>query len=129
MNWASGFWLVGQIFAEFGNPLFILSQFVTLFAVGWILGAARLRTNSLWLSIGLHCGWVFGLKLFSKLTLIPVSLQKGEHLPWVGRDLKEGLVPLVFVGLTGVIVFLWLRKSMAKTVDSELLAEKEYKVT
>ncbi|MFT4546453.1 MAG: membrane protease YdiL (CAAX protease family) [Verrucomicrobiales bacterium] len=129
VDWGSGFWMVGQIFKEFGNPLFILSQFVTLFAVGWILGVARLRTNSLWLSIGLHCGWVFGLKFFSKLTLIPVALQRGEYLPWVGRDLKEGLVPLVFVIITGVIVFTWLRKSGMKPPDSDLIAENEYKVT
>ena len=122
VTWGSGFWIVGKIFAEFGNPLFILSQFVTLFAVGWILGVARLRTNSLWLSIGLHCGWVFGLKLFSKLTTIPPKLHKGEYLPWVGRDLKEGLVPLLFVVLTGLIVFFWLRRWGSRPHDSELLA-------
>ncbi len=122
VTWGSGFWIVGKIFAEFGNPLFILSQFITLFAVGWILGVARMRTNSLWLSIGLHCGWVFGLKLFSKLTTIPVKLQKGEHLPWVGRDLKEGLVPLCFVALTGAIVFFWLRRWGSRPHDPELLA-------
>ena len=81
-----------------------------------------MRTNSLWLSIGLHCGWVFGLKLFSKLTTIPPKLQKGEYLPWVGRDLKEGLVPLLFVALTGLIVFFWLRRWGSRPHDSELLA-------
>jgi membrane protease YdiL (CAAX protease family) len=125
VSWGSGFWIVGQIFAKFGNPLFILSEFITLFAVAWILGVARLRTNSLWLSIGLHCGWVFGLKLFSKLTWIPVKLQKGGYLPWVGRDLKEGLVPLVFVTLTGVIVFFWLKRSQLQPPPQNLIAESD----
>lgn len=125
VTWGSGFWIVGQIFAKFGNPLFLLSEFFTLFAVGWVLGVARLRTNSLWLSIGLHCGWVFGLKLFSKLTWIPKKLQDGGHLPWVGRDLKEGLVPLVFVALTGVIVFAWLRKYQSQSPQSNLIEEEE----
>ena len=125
VTWGSGFWLVGQIFAKFGNPIFIMSQFATLFAVGWILGVARMRTNSLWLSIGLHCGWVFGLKFYSKLTWIPADLQRGEFLPWAGRDLKEGLVPLVFVAITGAVVFFWLRKSQSRPPDSELIAEAE----
>ena len=120
VTWGSGFWMVGQIFAKFGNPIFILSQFVTLFAVGWILGVARLRTNSLWLPIGLHCGWVFGLKFYSELTWIPVKLQRGGYLPWAGRDLKEGLVPLVFVAATGAVVFLWLSKSQQRPEESEL---------
>ncbi len=122
VTWGSGFWMVGQVFAKFGNPLFILSEFATLFAVGWILGVARLRTDSLWLSIGLHGGWVFGLKLYSELTWIPVKLQKGAYLPWAGRDLKEGLIPLGFVVLTGVIVFAWLRRAQSRPLNSELIA-------
>jgi hypothetical protein len=66
---------------------------------------------------------VFGLKFYSKLTWIPVDLQRGAYLPWAGRDLKEGLVPLVFVVLTGVIVFAWLRRSHSRPVDAELIAE------
>lgn len=122
VTWGSGFWMVGQVFSKFGNPVFILSQFATLFAVGWILGLARLRTDSLWLSIGLHGGWVFGLKFYSELTWIPVELQRGGYLPWAGRDLKEGLVPLLFVILTGVIVFSWLRRSGSRPLNSELIA-------
>lgn len=122
VTWGSGFWMVGQVFAKFGNPVFILSEFATLFAVGWILGVARLRTDSLWLSIGLHGGWVFGLKLYSELTWIPVELQRGAYLPWAGRDLKEGLIPLAFVVLTGVIVFAWLRRSQSIAQDSDLIA-------
>jgi len=129
VTWASGYWMVGQILTKFGMPLFLLSEFVTLFAVGWILGTARLRTDSLWLPIGLHCGWVFGLKLFSKLTWIPQKLQDGDHLPWVGRDLKEGLVPLVFVALTGGIVFAWLRRSRSHQPSPEPIAGAEQEGT
>jgi membrane protease YdiL (CAAX protease family) len=110
VNWGTGFWLIGQIFAQFGNPIFIAAEFTTLFAVGWILGVARLKTQSLWLSVGLHAGWVFSLKIYTELSDIPRALRNGDSLPWVGTDLKVGVVPLVVVALTGVVVFFWLKR-------------------
>jgi membrane protease YdiL (CAAX protease family) len=114
-QWGTGFWMVGQIFAQFGNPIFIAAEFTTLFAVGWILGMARLRTRSLWLSFGLHAGWIFSLKLYTDLTKLTPKLRRGEFLPWVGTDLKVGVVPLVVVVLTGVVVFFLIRKKPDKT--------------
>jgi membrane protease YdiL (CAAX protease family) len=108
VTWGTGFWLVGEIFVQFGNPIFILSEFATLFAVGWVLGLARLRTGALWASIGLHGGWIFGLKFYSAMTRKETPVE--ETLPWIGRNLKEGLVPLVVVILTGVVVWWWLRQ-------------------
>lgn len=64
----SGFWLIGQIFAKFGNPVFLVAEFATLFAVGLVLGYTRLKTSSLWLAIGLHAGWVFGIKFYAVMT-------------------------------------------------------------
>ncbi|MEM7146772.1 MAG: CPBP family intramembrane glutamic endopeptidase, partial [Verrucomicrobiota bacterium] len=112
VTWWTGFWLVGQIFVQFGNPLFVLSEFATLFAVGWVLGLARLWTGALWVSIGLHAGWIFGLKFYSGMTrgAVPVA----ETLPWVGGNLKEGLVPLVVVSVTGVVVWWWVRKGQPR---------------
>ena len=107
VTWGTGFWLVGQIFVQFGNPLFVVAEFATLFAVGWVLGMARLQTGALWASIGLHAGWIFGLKFFSAMTRKASPVE--ETLPWIGRNLKEGLVPLAVVTLTGVVVWWWLR--------------------
>ncbi|MEM8955497.1 MAG: CPBP family glutamic-type intramembrane protease [Verrucomicrobiota bacterium] len=122
--WWTGFWLVGQIFVQFGNPLFVLAEFATLFAVGWVLGLARLWTGALWASIGLHAGWIFGLKFYSGMTkgAAPVA----ETLPWVGASLKEGLVPFVVVTLTGVVVWWWVgRKKPRMDADPSLLREQE----
>jgi len=113
VGWGTGFWLIGQIFARFGNPVFIAAEFATLFAVGWVLGMARLRTHSLWLAIGLHAGWVFSLKLFAECTKLTPRLRRGEYLPWVGTDLKVGIVPLLVVALTGVVVFFLIRNGRA----------------
>jgi hypothetical protein len=52
----------------FGDVQFLLAEFATLFAVGWVLAQVRMQTGALWAGIGLHGGWVFGLKYFSALT-------------------------------------------------------------
>ncbi len=96
ITWASGFVVLGQIALGFSDIQFLLAEFATLAAVGWALTQARLQTGALWGSIGLHAGWVFGLKWFSGLTLH----LKG-WLPWIGPNLKVGLVPLVMVLFTG----------------------------
>lgn len=105
----SGFWMVGQIFARFGNPVFIAAEFATLFAVGAVLAWSRLRTGSLWLGIGLHAGWVFALKLFNHHTYVPKPFGPDLVLPYAGADLKVGLIPLVTVCLTGVLAAIALR--------------------
>ncbi|MEO0444556.1 MAG: CPBP family intramembrane glutamic endopeptidase [Verrucomicrobiota bacterium] len=109
VTWISGFWLVGQIFAQFGNPMFILAEFITLTLVGFILGYARLQTRSLWLAIGLHAGWVFGIKAYGGLTRRSMGLE--ETLPWIGKDLKSGLAAVLVVGITGALVWWWLPRT------------------
>jgi membrane protease YdiL (CAAX protease family) len=108
ITWSTGFWMVGQIFAQFGNPVFIMAEFATLFTIGWILGYVRLKTSSLWMGIGLHAGWVFGLKVFSPITRKKMAL--ADMLPWAGQDLKIGIIPMVVVMLTGIVVWLILQK-------------------
>jgi uncharacterized protein len=104
----SGFWVVGQIFAKFGDADFLIAEGSTLFVVGLILGFARLRTHSLWLSIGLHAGWVFGIKFFSGLTRTPKKVSPEAYLPWIGGDLKIGVTPLIVLTVTGMLVIAWL---------------------
>ncbi|MFV1993815.1 MAG: lysostaphin resistance A-like protein [Verrucomicrobiales bacterium] len=107
--WTTGFWLTGKIFSAFTDPGFLLAEFTTLFAVGWVLGTARLLTGSLWVSIGMHAGFVFSLKTFAALTKRAMPLE--QSLPWIGGDLKIGVVPLLAVIATGWLVNLWLRNS------------------
>lgn len=107
VTWGSGFHLLGLILGNFGNVDFLLAEFAMLTAVGLILGLAVLRTGTLWLAVGLHAGWVFGLKWFSALTRTTRDLRDGEWLPWMGTNLKIGLWPLTAVAVTGVLA-LWL---------------------
>ena len=103
-GWTDGFAVLGSILGHFGDLNFVLAEFATLFAVGWVLAMARLRTGQLWLSMGLHGGWIFGLKYFSAVTKSSPDLKAGEFLPWVGVNLKIGLAPLAVIALTGVVI-------------------------
>jgi membrane protease YdiL (CAAX protease family) len=105
IGWTSGFAFLPLTFWQFGDPLLVLGGFTTLFAVGWVLGWARLQTKSLWLPVGLHAGWVFGLKTFSK---------RSRHLEpadwWIGQDLLHGIGPVAVVLLTGALLMVTVRK-------------------
>lgn len=98
VTWSSGFLVLKQIAIGFGDVQFLLAEFATLFAVGWVLAQVRMQTGALWAGIGLHGGWVFGLKYFSAL-----AIPTGGWLPWIGANLKIGLAPLFMVLLTGWI--------------------------
>jgi len=106
VTWTSGFAVLGVIGEGFLDTQFLLAEFATLFAVGWVLTQARLKTGQLWLSMGLHGGWVFGLKYFSAITQGSKALRAGDHLPWIGVNLKIGIAPLIVIAITGWLVLM-----------------------
>ncbi len=110
VRWDTGFWLLGQIFTKFKDPQFIIAEFTTLFLIGWILGYTRLKTRSLWLATGLHAGWIFAYESFRTMTTKELT----DTLPWIGQDLKSGLVAILMVSLTGVLTWMWLKASSRK---------------
>jgi len=67
VTWSSGLNSIAHSFGRVGDPMMLASAFVTLFFIGCILADARMLTHSLWLSIGLHAGWIFGSGTFSLL--------------------------------------------------------------
>ncbi|OYV06855.1 MAG: hypothetical protein CFE26_04090 [Verrucomicrobiales bacterium VVV1] len=99
----AGLWLIGQIFLRFTRPLDLIAGFATLTAVGMVLAYARWRTASLWLPIGLHAGWIFGIAVFKAITWAASGVSPAAKF-LIGPTLREGLVPLVVVLLTGVAV-------------------------
>ena len=104
VTWTSGFALLPHTFHQFTEPTLLLAGFTTLFVLGWVLGLATLRTNALWMSIGLHAGVVFVKMGFSKFTK-----RQEEYLPWIGKELQIGLVPVIVLILAGVATLLWLK--------------------
>lgn len=104
VTWYSGFASIAHAFSQFAEPLVVLGGFTTLFLIGWILADARLLTRSLWLPIGLHAGWIFANQSFSKLTHRQMIV-----LPWVGKNLLVGIVPLIVALVSWMIMRRWLK--------------------
>ncbi|MDP4849412.1 MAG: hypothetical protein NWQ95_03585, partial [Verrucomicrobiales bacterium] len=67
-----------------------------------------MKTGSLWLGVGLHAGWVFGVKTLSPLTRR--AFDPGEMMPWLGDNLRVGAISCLVVSFTGLLLWLWLRK-------------------
>ena len=104
VTWFSGFNSIAHSFSQFAEPLLVAAAFSTLFLIGWILADARLQTRSLWLPIGLHAGWIFGNGSFNRIARREILM-----LPWLGKNLLVGLVPLGVCLLSWLLVRLWLK--------------------
>jgi len=104
VTWMSGFNSIAHAFVQFADPLLVAAGFTTLFLIGWILADARLQTRSLWLPIGLHAGWIFTSGAFNKIALRQLII-----LPWLGKNLLVGIVPLAVACLTWLVMRGWLK--------------------
>jgi LPXTG-motif cell wall-anchored protein len=105
----AGFRHLVSTFTPFLEPLPLLPGIFGLFLIGCVLSFAFCRTGNLYLAIGLHAGWVFGLK-----TLRVFGDFRREHLEWMFGDLEPKIVSGVFtwigILLVGVAVYWFTRK-------------------
>src|SRR5207302_7663463 len=99
VTWLSGFNSIAHAFVQFADPVLVAAGFTTLFLIGLILADARLQTRSLWLSIGLHAGWIFTAGTFNRIALRQLIV-----LPWLGKNLLVGIVPLALACLTWLLM-------------------------
>jgi membrane protease YdiL (CAAX protease family) len=104
VTWLSGFNSVAHSFAQLADPTLLMASFSTLFLIGLILANGRMRTQSLWLPIGLHAGWIFANGAVAQF----LQLQK-IVMPWLGRNLLVGIVPLGLGCLTWGLMTIWLK--------------------
>jgi membrane protease YdiL (CAAX protease family) len=104
VTWTSGFESIGDAFAGFGDPMMVLAAFATLFLIGCILADARVLTRSLWMPIGLHAGWIFASSTFNWL-----ARRQMIALPWIGKNLLVGIIPLGLAAITWILMRRWLR--------------------
>jgi membrane protease YdiL (CAAX protease family) len=109
VRWFSGFVSLSHSFDQFSEPMLVLGGFTTLFVIGIVLAHARLNTRSLWLPIGLHAGWILTSEAFGKM-----ARRELVALPWIGKNLLVGLVPLAICLLTWVLLRTWLRYAGAR---------------
>jgi uncharacterized protein len=109
VTWSSGFVSIANSFSQFGEPMLLGAGFTTLFLLGWILADARICTQSLWLPIGLHSGWIFANGIFNKL-----AHRERLALPWLGKSLLIGIAPLMVGLLTWALLRVWLNYASAR---------------
>ncbi|MEI7955278.1 MAG: CPBP family glutamic-type intramembrane protease [Verrucomicrobiota bacterium] len=104
----AGFRQLADILMRFSEPRVVAADFLTLFTVGFILALARMRTGRLWLSVGMHCGWVIAFKTHN---LSYMKVPDGPFSPWwIGESLRSGLLPLAALGLTAGLCHLVLQR-------------------
>lgn len=105
--WTAGFELLGLVMQNYLSPQFIAAELLTLFVVGMALGWARLRTDSLWLPIGMHAGWIFAFKSSNMLHAAVEENALGSL--WIGGTLRAGLLPLATLLVTWFVLMALLR--------------------
>ena len=77
---------------------------IGLTLVGLILGIAYLRTGSLYLSVGLHAGWVFMIKFDGTFT----SRAPDASPVWFGDDkMVTGIVAWGMLLIVSAVVAFW----------------------
>jgi membrane protease YdiL (CAAX protease family) len=111
VTWSSGFDSIAHALGRVGDPMMVASAFATLFVIGCILADARVLTRSLWLPIGLHAGWIFGSGAFSLLVR-----RQTLALPWLGKNLLVGIIPLGIATFTWIIMRTWRKHDGATKV-------------
>lgn len=98
VTWLSGFDYLGQILTRSWQATGWGVGFVTLFLAGCILGLAFARTRALYVSMGIHAGWIFTLKCFAAMTDAT-----GPRTWWGGAALVDNIfmwpILLIVLGL------------------------------
>jgi len=100
----AGFRHLAGTFKPFLEPLEIAPGVFGLFLIGIVLSYAIVRTGSLYLSIGLHAGWVFALKsmrVFGDFTRGDLGWLFGSTDP----KIVSGVVTWIGIALVGLAVY------------------------
>lgn len=118
LDLSAGFRHLAHTFTPFLDPLSLLPGFVGIFLVGAVLSLAAERTGNLFLAIGLHAGWIFGLKTLRVFGDFKV---KRDQLGWLfgSSDPKilSGVVTWTIITLTGVAVYHLTQRRAARSTD------------
>jgi len=102
IDWLSGIRLLPELFRIPPEGMGLAPAFFTLFLAGAILALAYERTGTLFLSIGLHAGWIFWLTAYRVLT---EESPGASRRIWGSDKLIDGW--LAFFVLAVVLAGLW----------------------
>jgi len=102
ITWLSGWISWGNMLMELGDVRMLALRWVSLLLVGLVLCALAYKRQTLWACMGLHAGWVFGLKVLNHAT----EWKGGSGNWWFQADILSGLSAEFMLG--GVLAFvLW----------------------
>lgn len=94
VDWQSGLVLLASVGAKFATPALIVDSFLSLVAVGLLLGLVAWWTGSIAMSVGLHAGWVWMMRT----TVGATAANESSPLAWtISRS----------DGYTGWLVLAW----------------------
>jgi membrane protease YdiL (CAAX protease family) len=112
----AGFRHLLKTFTPFLDPLSILPGIFGLFLIGIIVSFALVRTGKLYLSIGLHAGWIISIK-----SLRVFGDFRREDLGWLfgSTDPKivSGVATFIGLALVGVAVHYVTRSRSGRSSD------------
>jgi membrane protease YdiL (CAAX protease family) len=106
---AAGLVTLAHSMDQLSHPATAIPTLIGLFLLGIVLGEAFLLTGSVYFSIGLHCGFVLGAKLWPKLVLgrgaLPWWIAGAGSVPLIGGAAAWALAIIILISLrplTGV---------------------------
>ena len=102
IDWLSGIRLLPEMCRIPPDGLGLAPAFFTLFLAGAILALAYQRTGALFMSIGLHAGWVFCLAAYRALTQ---EASRASRPIWGSDKLIDGWLPFFIMAL--VLAGMW----------------------
>ncbi|MGH8150376.1 MAG: CPBP family glutamic-type intramembrane protease [Steroidobacteraceae bacterium] len=113
VSWGSGLTLLGGALQAFAHPLDIADAYLSLFAVGVVLGMVRGQTGDIGACIGLHASWVW-IITFVRETSVP---NRASPLAFL-LSRFDGVVGWLVLGWTivlGVILYRFYRGRVSRT--------------
>jgi membrane protease YdiL (CAAX protease family) len=100
---AAGLITLAHSVDQFTEPAIAIPTLIGLFLLGIVLGEAYILTGSVYFSIGLHCGFVLGAKMWPKIILnraaIPWWIAGGGAIPLIGGAAAWVIAIVIFATL------------------------------
>lgn len=96
VEWDSGLVVLARMMRGFVDFHILIPGFVNLTGVGVLLGLAYQRTQLLFCSIGLHAGWIMGLKISG---ILFIRSPEASTWLWGRSNLVDGWAGLIVIML------------------------------
>jgi hypothetical protein len=113
IEWHTGLTVLARMLGGLADPMLLVPGFLTLALAGLILALALHRTGALYLSIGLHAGWIFWQKAYNLLTRPAADAAPGF---WGTNRLYDGW--LAFLVLAAVLALMWFRPTATRAAHA-----------